>query len=243
MSRLFSRVYWRTRIPRILVGVGILGIAACGADGSVGPTTPSPAPTAGDQLMALTVSCQGALLIGERAPCIAVASYTSGRQPLVSFESIWSSSRPDVVTVDGLGVSTGKSAGEATVTASYQGRQATAVIVVTEEDALRISSGQAQQGDFAPGSTVTMWLQGYYSVASAATGRLSLKISDQAGTVTATAPLTVARGGDFFLLSSTFVVPDSSVEVCRTAVLEVGAVTIVEPHSKTFPLWCIPIRR
>jgi hypothetical protein len=31
--------------------------------------------------------------------------------------------------------------------------------------------------------------------------------------------------------------------VCRTAVLEVGAVTIAEPHSKTFPLWCIPIRR
>ena len=176
-------------------------------------------------------------------PCIAVASYGSGRQPLVSFESTWLSSRADVVAVYGLGVTTGKSAGEATVTASYQGRQATAVIVVTEEDALRISSGQANQGAFTPGSTVTMWLQGYYSVASAATGRLSLKISDQTGTITTTSPLTVARGGDFFLLSSTFVVPDTSVEVCRTAVLEVGAVTIAEPHSKTFPLWCIPIRR
>ena len=243
MSRLFSQVYWRKRIGRMVVGVGVLGIAACGANGSVAPTTPSPTPPAGDQFIALTVSCQGALLIGERAPCIAVASYASGRQPLVSFESTWSSSRPDVVTVDGLGVGTGVSAGEATVTAAYQGRQATAVIVVTEEDALRISSGQAEQGDFTPGSTVTMWLQGYYSVASSATGRLSLKISDQAGTVTATAPLTVARGGDFFLLSSTFVVPDSSLEVCRTGVLEVGVVTIVEPHSKTFPLWCIPIRR
>jgi hypothetical protein len=115
--------------------------------------------------------------------------------------------------------------------------------VVTEEDALRISSGQADQGAFTPGSTVTMWLQGYYSVASAPTGRLSLKISDQTGTITTTVPLTVAKGGDFFLLSSTFVVPDTSVEVCRTAVLEVGAVTIAEPHSKTFPLWCIPIRR
>jgi hypothetical protein len=31
--------------------------------------------------------------------------------------------------------------------------------------------------------------------------------------------------------------------VCRTAVLEVGSVTIEEPHSKEFPLWCIPIRR
>ena len=86
MSTHLSRAYWHTRIPRMLAGVGILGIAACGANGSVGPTTPSPTPAAGDQLVALTVSCQAALLIGERAPCIAVASYGSGRQPLVSFE-------------------------------------------------------------------------------------------------------------------------------------------------------------
>ena len=242
MPRHFSPACWRIRIPRMLACVGIVGIAACGAS-SVGPTAPSPTPAAGDQLLAVTVSCQAALLIGERAPCIAVASYGSGRQPLVSFESTWSSSRPDVVAVDGVGLSTGKSAGEATVTAFYQGRQAAAVVVVTEEDALRISSGQASQGPFTPGSTVTLWLQGYYSVASAATGRLSLKISDQTGTITTTAPLTVAKGGDLFLLSSTFVVPDASEEVCRTAVLKVGAVTIAEPHSKTFPLWCIPIRR
>ena len=243
MSMHLSRAIGRTRIRRALAGVGLSGIAACGANGSGGPTTPSLTPAAGDQLFALTVSCQAALLIGERAPCIAVASYRSGRQPLVSFQSTWSSSPPEVVAVDGLGLSTGKSAGQATVTASYEGRQASAVIVVTEEDALRISSGQADQGDFRPGSTVTMWLQGYYSVASAATGRLSLKISDQTGTITTTAPLTVAKGGDFFLLSSTFVVPETSVEVCRTAVLEVGPVTIAEPHSKAFPLWCIPIRR
>jgi hypothetical protein len=58
-----------------------------------------------------------------------------------------------------------------------------------------------------------------------------------------TSPLAVARGGDFFLLSATFVVPETSVEVCRTAVLEVGSVTIAEPHSKAFPLWCLPVQR
>jgi hypothetical protein len=200
-------------------------------------------PPPGDQLLGLSVSCPAALLIGERQPCIAVASYASGRQPLVSFDSAWSSSRPDVVVVDHLGVSTGKAAGEATVVAAYQARQAAAVIRVTEEDALRISSGQAHQGDFRPGMTVTMWLQGYYSVASAETGRLSLRVTDQARTVATTSPLTVPRGGDSFVLSSTFVVPQDSVEVCRTAVLEVGAVTIAEPQSKSFPLWCIPIAR
>jgi len=189
------------------------------------------------------VTCQGTLLIGEREPCVALASYSSGRLPVVSFESTWSTSRPDVVTIDNLGLSTGKAGGEATIAAVYQGRQATAVIVVTEEDALHISSGQGEQGTFTPGSTVTMWLQGYYSVASAAGGKLSLRISDQNGTVATTIPLGVHRGGDFFLLSSTFVVPDTSVEVCRTAILEVGTVTIAEPHSKSYPLWCIPIRR
>ena len=246
MSRYFSLAYWRTQIRRALPGVAMLGIASCGSggsSGSVGLTIPSPTPPAGDQLLAFTMSCQAALIIGERAPCITVASYSSGRMPVGPFGTTWSSARPDVVAVDSLGISTGKAAGEATVMASYQGRQATAVIVVTEEDALRISSGQGQQGAFTPGSTVTMWLQGYYSVASAATGRLSLKISDETAIITTTAPLTVAKGGDFFLLSSTFVVPDTSVEVCRTAVLEVGAVTVAEPHSKTFSLWCIPIRR
>ena len=131
----------------------------------------------------------------------------------------------------------------ASVTASYQGLQASAAIVVTEKDALPHRSGAGQAGDFTPGRTVPMWLQGYYSVATAAAGRLSLKISDQNGTILTTAPSAVARGGDFFLLSSTFVVPNNSMEVCRTAVLEVGAVTIEEPRSKDFPLWCIPVRR
>lgn len=242
-SRHLSRAYGRTWISWVLAGIVSVGTAACGTEGSGGLTTPSPMPAASDQLLGLAVSCQVALLIGERAPCIAVASYASGRQPLVSFDSAWSSSRPDVVAVDHLGISTGKSAGEATVTASYQARQATAVIVVTEEDALRISSGQAHQGNFRPGATVTMWLQGYYSVASGDSGRLNLRIADQTHTVASTAPLTVAKGGDLFLLSSTFVVPQDSIEVCRTAVLEVGSVTIAEPQSKSFPLWCIPIAR
>ena len=98
-------------------------------------------------------------------------------------------------------------------------------------------------GKRARGNTVTMWLQGYYSVVSAETGRLSLRISDQTGTVTTTSPLTVAKGGDFFLLSTTFVVPRDSVEVCRTAVLEVGPVTIAEPKSNASGLWCLPVRQ
>ena len=208
------------------------------------PTSPSGAvTTAGSDVQAIEVSCPVSLLIGQKGPCVAVARLRSGQTPVVSFDATWSSTRPEVVAVDALGVVNGRSAGQATVSASYRGREAAATLVVTAEDALRIEAGQAQQGDFRPGSTVTMWLQGYYSVVSAETGRLSLKISDQAGTIITTSPLTVAKGGDFFLLSSTFLVPQESMEVCRTAVLEVGSVTIVEPTSKSFALWCIPIRR
>jgi hypothetical protein len=146
-----------------------------------------------------------------------------------------------VVTVDGLGVVAGQSAGQAIISASYRGRNAAVPVSVTAEDALRIRAA-AEQGEFRSGTTVTMWLQGYYSVATAESGRLRLQISNQAGPIHSTAPSTVARGGDFFLLSSTFVVPQGSTEVCRMAILEVGSVTIAEPQSNDSGFRCISIR-
>ena len=220
-----------------------LGVSSCGRGGGT-PTSPTGGGVpAGSELLALDVSCPASLLIGQKGPCLAVARLRSGQTPVVSFEATWSSTRPEVVAVDSLGVVNGRSAGQAVVSAAYGGRQAAATLVVTEEDALRIDSGQAHQGDFTPGSTATMWLQGYYSVASAETGRLSLRITDQAGTIATTPPVTVTRGGDFFLLSSTFVVPRDSIEVCRTAILEVGLVTIAEPKPNASALRCIPVRR
>jgi hypothetical protein len=130
-----------------------------------------------------------------KGACVAIARLRSGQAPLVSFDATWSSSHPDVVVVDALGVVSGPSSGQATVSASYRDRKADVALVVTAEDALRIDSGQAHQGDFTPGSTVTMWLQGYYSVTSAENGRLSLRISDQARTVATTPPVMVAKGG------------------------------------------------
>ncbi len=246
-----SRIKQPSDVPRspyrnassVAAVVATLGMTACGGASAV-PTSPGGGTTNGpSDILALEMSCPASLLIGEKAPCTAVARLRSGQTPLVSFDATWSSTRPEVVAVDTLGVVNGRSAGQAVVSASYRGREATAAVAVTAEDALRIASGQAHGGEFTPGSTVTMWLQGYYSVASAETGRLSLRISDQTGTITSTSPVTVAKGGDFFLMSSTFVVPQNSVEVCRTAILEVGAVTIAEPKSDASVRWCISIRR
>jgi hypothetical protein len=222
--------------------VAALALTAC--DNPNTAPTPTPGGTANaSEVLAVEVSCPSSLLIGQKGPCVAVAHLRSGRTPIVSFESSWSSAQPEIVTVDALGVVNGRSAGQASVSARYEGRQAATTLSVIAEDAVRIDSGQAHQGDFTPGSTVTMWLQGYYSVVSADTGRLSLRISDQSGTITATTPMAVGKGGDFFLLSSTFVVPRDSVEVCRTAVLEVGAVRIEEPKPNTSSQRCISIRR
>jgi hypothetical protein len=231
-----------SRSAALVAVIVTIGIASCGG---ASPTSPGgAATTGGSDVLAIEVSCPTSLLIGQKEPCVALARLRSGQTPVVSFDATWSSTHPEIVAVDTLGVVNGRSAGQATVAASYRDRKAEVTLVVTAEDALRIDAGQAHQGDFTPGSTVTMWLQGYYSVASAETGRLSLRIlSDQTRTIAATPPVTVAKGGDFFLLSSTFVVPADSVEVCRTAILEVGSVTIAEPKSKSFPLWCIPIRR
>jgi hypothetical protein len=225
----------------VLAIVGACGMTACGDATDAVPTSASPGNPASGQVLTLEVSCPTSLLIGEKRPCTAVARLSSGGTPLVSFDSIWSSTRPDVVAVDDLGIVNGRSAGQAIVTASYHGREATASISVTAQDALRVTAA-AEQGDFRPGSTVTMWLQGYYSVASADSGRLSLRISDQTGPLATTPPSRVAKGGDFFLMSSTFVLPQRSVQVCRTAILEVGSVTIAEPTSNASGLWCISIR-
>jgi hypothetical protein len=186
------------------------------------------------------VFCPTTLLVGQRGPCVAISRHGSGQAP--AFDATWSSTRPELVAVDALGVVSGRSAGQAVITASDGGRQGSAVVSVIAEDALRIEAA-ADQGDFRPGNTVTMWLQGYYSVASADSGRLSLRITDQTGTIATTAPRIVLRGGDFFLLSTTFVVPQNSSEVCRTAILEIGPVTIAEPTSNESGLRCLPIRR
>jgi len=225
---------WRQwTLAAVVVSAG----SACGGEGDRGPTSPS----GPDDLLSFEVSCPESLLIGQRASCVAVARLRSGQTPLVSPEAAWSSTHPEVVTVDATGSVTGRSSGQAVVSASYRSRTASAPVAVAAQDALRIQAA-AEQGDFRPGSTVTMFLQGYYAVASASTGQLSLQISDQNGPITRTPSQAVQQGGDFFLLSSTFVIPQSSTEVCRTAVLEVGPVTVSEPTSNVSGLWCLPVR-
>lgn len=213
---------------------------ATGCGGNATPTSPSG--PGNSEVVGLDVSCPATLLVGEQGPCVAVARLRSGQATAVSPSAVWSSTQPTVVSVDAIGTIQGRSGGQAVISARYEGRDGNTVeINVVEQDALRVRAA-IDQGDFRRGSAVTMSLLGSYSVASADTGSLSLVISDQEGTITTTPPSTVSRGGSSFLLSSNFVIPQRSDRICRTAILEVGSVTVAEPTSHALELRCITVR-
>ena len=65
----------------------------------------------------------------------------------------------------------------------------------------------------------------------------ALVVTDQAGaTVSTSAPLTVPRGGDSYLISTTFTIPTGTTRVCRTGVLQIGSTTLtVVPDVSLVP--------
>ena len=225
---------------RLLLSASILSVlvmAGCSSGGERLPTAPG-GPVSPSDVLVLDLSCPAMLLVNEKRPCIAVSRLRNGQAPLVSFDAAWTSTRPDVVEVDALGVAHGNGEGTATVSASYQGRSARADVVVRAEDALKVTAA-AEQGPFRAGNTVTLYLQGFYSVASADTAHLALEVSDQAFTVAVTG-MSVGRGGDTFVLSSTFQVPANATRLCRRVVLRIGNTTLVEPQPDS-ALACVPV--
>jgi hypothetical protein len=171
------------------------------------------------------------LLAGDLVVCIA-----TGASVNLSTAAVWTSSNPNVVTSQGIGLFMGKSEGQATLTATYSGQSASAPLTVHLQDVLRATAA-AYQGDFKVGTTATMWLQGFYGVASADSGTLTIVITDRNGaTVSTSAPLKVPHGGDRYLISSTFTLPPGTTRVCRMGVLQIGSTTLtVVPDASLVP--------
>jgi hypothetical protein len=215
----------------IIVAVSLVYIA-CGGNPAGPGTGSSDNPT-------LQVVCPPSLLLGQTAFCQA-ASQTRAGSVDVTVAASWSSSDPAVASSGQLGSVTGHGGGQVVVSASYGGQTASAHVVVVAQDVLQ-ATASAIQGLFRVGSTVTMTLQGFYGVDSAAGGQLSLVITDQAGANIANSAIrTVARGGDSFILSDTFVIPSGTTQVCRTAVLQIGSVTLTAAGSSDiFP--CVAV--
>lgn len=112
--------------------------------GCSSPTSPTQNP---DAIVGLDVSCPSPLLLGESAPCVAVAIRRSGQNQVVSRVAAWSSARPAVVSVDGIGVAVGRAGGEARLSASYEGREG--AVAVVEQDAIKVQA-VSENGTFTP---------------------------------------------------------------------------------------------
>jgi len=215
-------------MPICRMGVVAAALSIATACGGGAPTAPDGSAT-GNRL-ALTCSAP-AILAGDLLVCRA-----TGASADVAIATTWTSSDPNIAASQGPGVFVGKSEGQATVSATYGGQTVSTVVTVQLQDVLR-ATASASQGTFKVGTTATMWLQGFYGVASADSGTLTLVITDQSGmTVSASAPLTVPHGGDRYLVSTTFALAPGTTRVCRTGVLQIGSTTLtVVPDVSLVP--------
>jgi hypothetical protein len=228
-----QRTPWRVVIPVTQplgsrMGVVAAALVIATACGGGAPTAPNGS-SAGSGL-ALTCSAP-TILAGDLLICRATAAAAD-----VSTAAIWTSSDPNIATSQAIGLFMGKLEGQATVSATYGGQTVSKVVTVHLQDVLR-ATASASQGTFKAGTTATLWLQGFYGVASADSGTLTLVITDQSGTtVSASAPLTVPHGGDRYLISTTFNLAPGTTRVCRTGVLQVRSTTLtVVPDVSLVP--------
>lgn len=202
--------------------------SACGARV---PTAPSPGTT-------LALTCSAAtILAGDSVICRATLDSVNVG---LSTSAVWTSSDPNIATSVGFGLFIGKAEGQATLTVTYSGQSVPSPLTVHLQDVLRATAA-ALQGSFRVGTTATMWLQGFYGVASADSGRLTLVITDQTGaTLSTSAPLVVPHGGDKYIISTTFTLPPGTTRVCRTGVLQIGSTTLtVVPEDSLVP--CVAV--
>ena len=110
---------------------------------------------------------------------------------------MWTSSDSTVASFGNIGLLTGRSAGEVQVTATYLGRSVAAQVIVQAINALVADASVTGGGTFRVGTSMSMSLIGYYGVASAESGLLSIVVTDQDGSVvSASTPQTVTKGGN-----------------------------------------------
>ena len=86
-----------------------------------------------NDIVGIEVLCGSSVRVGTRSLCFANARLANGVASRPTFD--WSSSRAEVLFVEASGAIvgiTGRAAGEATITASYRGRQGTARVQVVE---------------------------------------------------------------------------------------------------------------
>ncbi|MCA9559438.1 MAG: Ig-like domain-containing protein, partial [Myxococcales bacterium] len=129
-----------------IVALAMLGMAACD-DGSSGDARGDGGAAAGQAASALEIAGgDGALSVGGTLDLTATATLADGSARDVTAEATWTSSNPDVLTVDG-GQVVGVAVGQADVTCAFGGASQTRgveVVAATPPTALRVEAPAAE---------------------------------------------------------------------------------------------------
>ena len=213
---------------RAAVSIVAVIAMACGAP------TPAPSPAVSNDVVSVQLTCQGLnaffIYVGQVADSCSALVQRRVVSSVLPLDATWKVADP---TVAGIGTHTfsggtfatgviGLAAGETVVTASVGGITGSLAVKVIAEDHLSLDA-YVLQGDFRPGTTVTMQGVGVYAVASGDNGQLTLRIADQDGIVATSPSITALKGFDFFDLSATFTVPATSTQLCETVTLQIGS--------------------
>lgn len=124
------------------------------------PTTPTPTPTANAVLS--TVVIQGPAPTvgpGQTAQVKAVARFSDGSERDVSPDATWTSSQPQIATVDG-GMIKGQALGRTVIRAGYMSRSVSLTIVVQPEGTFIVSGNITEPGSVAVGTATVAVLGG-----------------------------------------------------------------------------------
>jgi hypothetical protein len=224
-----------------VVALGVGMFVACG--GSAPPNAPSlsgsPSPSGPVQNLKI-VSCSPSLLVGMMMDCAVLASYSNGVGVNVADSAVWSSTSTQVVRVAPGGHVTAVGAGESELSATYQNRKDTLNISVTEavQDSLEWTGG-GEAGQLKPGNAINVSMDLMYSVVSAPTGRLGMRLFDDQREL-GTKEIIVNKGSNEVSLSVTVTLPANGTKLCQTAYLIVADKTLTAPNGPNAPL-CLPL--
>lgn len=237
------------RLVPVLV-LALLPAVSCRGNPAAPEPTPQNSPT---DIVSFEVTCPGvpsgkglALFVGEEVhECDAKATQRNGVVTFVGQQTAWSVGRPDLVSAGPATLANGAKViaikalapGQTTISASAGGKIASLPVSVVASDVL-IFGAAPYQGSFIAGDAVNMWAVGEYSVASAETGQLTLRIADQNGPVATISQTAQKNFNQFVLGPLRFIVPADSTRLCPTVILEIGSVTVSQSHDDIF---CVPV--
>jgi hypothetical protein len=137
-----------------LAVISVLITVSCGGDKPLPvPTTPTATPVLTSFLIQGPAPTVGP---GQMAQLRAVARYSDGSERDVRTDAIWTSSQPQIATVD-AGVIAGQALGRVVIRATYMSRSASLTVVVKPEGTFILTGNITEPGPVSVGSaTVTV---------------------------------------------------------------------------------------